>query len=358
MQKKLIALAVAGLASSAAFAQSNVTVYGLLQPSYDFIDNGGAKDTAAMSDNNSRIGFKGEEALGNGLKAIFQIESGLSMSSDRSNAGQDGVFGGRDTFLGLAGSFGSITFGKHQTAYKKAADWADPFADTIADYNNIMARTGGDDPFNARRSQSAYYTSPNWGGFNLVASYAMNSTEDRTDADAVVDGNTMQGNSKRNYADDTYSIAGTYQWGGVNLLAGYEVIGVPASAGPDDLSAWKVGAGYKFSFGTKVSAIYEHLDQDRYDNGRIYVSGTHPITSNVDLMAAYIQADGSRALGGEAKNYSLGANYKLSKRTSVQGIYTHLKNGDNGTYGLDAGYNPVAGEDKVSGFSVRLRHAF
>ena len=99
MQKKLIALAVAGLASSAAFAQSNVTIYGLLQPSYDMMSVKGGTGTTTgdvtdMAYNNSRIGFKGEEALGNGLKAIFQIESKVDLVN---KGGTDGL-GDRDSF--------------------------------------------------------------------------------------------------------------------------------------------------------------------------------------------------------------------------------------------------------------------
>jgi predicted porin len=353
MQKKLIALAVAGMASTAAFAQSNVTIYGLIQPSYDFIDTGASKDTTRLSDNNSRIGFKGEEALGNGLKAIFQVESGVSVGGSADGAPQGGVFGGRDTFVGLStANFGSLTFGKHQDAYKKSADWADPFADTIADYNNIMGAFGfGEDQFNKRHAGSAYYTSPTWGGFNLLASYAL---RDQGDGDTGVSTNATQ-------ADNTYSLAGTYKWGGLNLLAAYIERGLVGTS--DELTGWKLGAGYKFSFGTKLNGIYEQADQGDWENGRFYISATQPLTSNLDLNAAYIQADGSRHLGGDSKNYSLGVDYKLSKRTSVQGIYTHLKNGDNGSNGLDAGYiatnsdGEVTGQ-KVSGFSVRLRHAF
>lgn len=356
MQKKLIALAVAGLASSAAFAQSNVTVYGLIQPSYDFVDTGAQKDTTRLHDNNSRIGFKGEEALGNGLKAIFQIESGVSVGSDRDNAPQDGKFGGRDTFVGLSSaSLGSLTFGKHQSAYKKAADWADPFADTIADYNNIMgAITFDDDVFNARHAGSAYYTSPNWSGFQFVASYALNDMGDYGNGQSV----------KATQADNTMSIAGTYQWGGLNLLAAFEENGVVGS--DDELQGWKLGAGYKFSFGTKLNGIYEQIDLGGYDSGRFYASVTHPITSNLDLNAAYTQADGSYRLGGKAQSYALGVDYKLSKRTSVQGIYAAVDNDDNGSFGMDSGYQSAdpstrtgyqAG-GKVSGFSVRLRHAF
>jgi len=92
MQKKLIALAVAGLASSAAFAQSNVQIFGTLRPSYDFVS---AKDAAGnkisslstMNSNSSTIGFKGEEALGNGLKAIFSLEYNLDLANENTQIG-------------------------------------------------------------------------------------------------------------------------------------------------------------------------------------------------------------------------------------------------------------------------------
>jgi predicted porin len=92
MQKKIIALALAGLASSAAFAQSNVTLYG--RADYGYMVRG--DDDGAVPKNlknksefasgigaGSRIGFKGSEDLGNGLKAIFEIEYGLSMDAGR-----------------------------------------------------------------------------------------------------------------------------------------------------------------------------------------------------------------------------------------------------------------------------------
>ena len=82
MQKKLIAMAVAGLASGAALAQSNVTVYGIVDMAYirgaadgassrTFINSGGLSG--------SRLGFKGVEDLGNGLKAVFNLEWGMDL---------------------------------------------------------------------------------------------------------------------------------------------------------------------------------------------------------------------------------------------------------------------------------------
>ena len=109
MQKKLIALAIAGLASSAAFAQTNVTVYGKIDMSYEHSSGtGGSKTTGINSGGHdgSRLGFRGEEALGGGMKAIFGLEYG-SLKTDI-NAG---ITGSRQSFVGLSGNFGTIKAG-------------------------------------------------------------------------------------------------------------------------------------------------------------------------------------------------------------------------------------------------------
>ena len=370
MQKKLIALAVAGLASSAAFAQSNVTIYGLLQPSYDIMSikggTGATGDVTDMAFNNSRIGFKGSEDLGNGLKAIFQIESKV----DLVNKGTGGdSFGDRDSWVGLAGSFGSLTFGNHQTAYKKVADFADPFADSIGDYNNIMAVynqggaggstfqvDGADSDFNRRVSKSAYYTSPRWSGFQVVASYGLRNV--------LEDVNGAANNTK---GDESILSGGLhYKNGNLGLMAAYETQSnktAGAVTTDHEIKGMKVGGSYKFAFGTSVAAIYEKLKQDNtFDVKHYFVSASHPITSNIDLMASYIKAADDKIAAGDqgARNWNLGVNYKLSKRTSVQGIYTNLKNEAQGNYIIDSNGYGVDGATgyKISGFSVRLKHAF
>jgi predicted porin len=125
MQKKIIALAVAGLASSAAFAQTNVVVYGVADGTFDYVWQSGSKlttdvttinvspagvvtgtntfttqdndvDSTRVSQNSSYIGFKGSEDLGNGLKAIFQYETTVNFDSGT------GFGGSRDSFVGIS----------------------------------------------------------------------------------------------------------------------------------------------------------------------------------------------------------------------------------------------------------------
>src|SRR5574343_219704 len=112
MQKKVIALAVAALASSAAFAQTNVTIYGVVDVQQAWVKSSGAVDgnnqktVCRLDSHGNYIGFKGVEDLGNGLKAVFQYETEFY-----ADAG-GGLTGNRDSFVGLTGGFGTVVAGR------------------------------------------------------------------------------------------------------------------------------------------------------------------------------------------------------------------------------------------------------
>jgi predicted porin len=149
MQKKLIALAVAGLASGVAAAQSNVTIYGVLDLAYVY-SAGGAKNpinpvtglpTYIKSPDytfsgltgvgaGNRLGFKGEEALGNGLKAVFTLEYGLD--PDINQGIGTGGLNARQQFVGLShAKLGTVALGRqyapafNATARNDALDASD-----------------------------------------------------------------------------------------------------------------------------------------------------------------------------------------------------------------------------------------
>ena len=117
MQKKLIALAIAGL-SGVAFAQSNVTIYGVADATFDIINvsggsaalSGNTPNFTRVPTNGSRIGFKGTENLGNGLTALFQFESNANFDNSASTLGTS-----RDSFVGLSGDFGKVILGNLST---------------------------------------------------------------------------------------------------------------------------------------------------------------------------------------------------------------------------------------------------
>ena len=136
MKKNLITLAVAStlaaaMVSAPAFADtSNVTVYGVASLSYDLTNNGNASANQ-VSSNQSRLGLKGSEDLGDGLSAVWQIEQQINIDNSTTNANS---FATRNSFLGLSsGSMGPVLLGRHDTPYKIASRGFDVFADTIAD---------------------------------------------------------------------------------------------------------------------------------------------------------------------------------------------------------------------------------
>ncbi|MDR0441189.1 MAG: porin, partial [Candidatus Accumulibacter sp.] len=104
---------MAGLVSGAAYAQTNVTLYGVADIGYNYAksdDNkfSGIQDGGNVGLQGSRIGFRGEEALGNGLKAVFTVEFGLNLD----NGAGAGFRNNRQSFVGLSGGFGTVTAGR------------------------------------------------------------------------------------------------------------------------------------------------------------------------------------------------------------------------------------------------------
>jgi predicted porin len=367
MKKTLIALAVAGVvAAPAAFAAtSNVDIYGVMSYSVDRAntDDSTIDDTDLVTgrDNVSRIGFKGSEDLGGGLSAIWQVESQLTTGA--------GVLASRNTFVGLkSASMGTLILGQHDTPYKLATGKLDPFADTAADYNAIIGRSStlsAGNLFDVRANQTVAYITPTFSGFHAALAYVQIKNIEALATD-----------------DDTsaWSMMGMYENGPLFASLAYEKhtgsvagVGLLGADRVDSISAWKLGAG--FSFGNaKIGAVYENSNGgdanaaaaggEAHDRTAYYLSGQYNMGA-IALKAAYGRAGDSKTLGAGdddgAKFYALGADYSLSKRTTVYGVYTKLKN--DGTTVAGGGYDltPYAsgalGNDP-SVFSLGVKHTF
>jgi predicted porin len=134
MQKKLIALAVASLASGAALAQTNVTIYGIADAGYVYASGDdyvpGSNTFSGIRSgllSGSRIGFKGEEALGNGLKAIFTLEYSLEIDNN-TGIGSTGGLNARQQFVGLSSDkLGTAALGRQYAPGYLATVNNDPF---------------------------------------------------------------------------------------------------------------------------------------------------------------------------------------------------------------------------------------
>ena len=366
MQKKIIALAVAGLVSGAAFAQSNVTIYGQMNASYDNVStNAPGQDTLnRVSSNSSRLGFKGEEKLGSGISAVFQIENAINL-----DAGATTTLATRNTFIGLKGGFGTALAGNHDTPYKLSTGSLDPFADTIADANNIISSSNGTNVRDLRLGNVLAYISPTWSGFHAAIATSMLNES----------GNAALSNPK------AWSMTGIYSNGPLFLslawekqttaevLAAAAVVAVPGNAGTAavaaaaayDTKGTKLGAGYTLG-ATKFGLVYERLTDTRTSvvgTRTAYVLNVaHTMGANT-LKAAYGKAnDGESAADTAAKNWALGIEHAMSKRTAVYAIYTKTTNAAGATYGLGMGqgnaYTAAAVDQDPSAVSLGIKHNF
>jgi predicted porin len=316
MKKSLIALAVAGVVSAPAFAATaNVDVYGRMH--FAIEDTNVSGTDMDVKTNASRIGFKGAEDLGGGLKAIWQIEQQFDATNNGTSA-----FGGsglRNTFVGLSGGFGTVVIGRHDTPYKLSTTKYNVFADTIADYaaarlDGVSLITG-----HSRADNAIAYISPNMGGLSF--SGAVVTSTDQLDAGKSV---------------DAISLAGGYANGPLTVDAAWEKIS--DGTNPEDRKAWKLGAGYSFG-AAKIGAVYEDVSDDA-DRDSLFLVGSFSMGAIV-LKGQYGKVD----LGAtDPDMWALGADYNLSKRTTLFVVY--------GTGDLDDG------SDDVSGWNLGMTHNF
>ena len=342
MKKSLIALAVAGAVSAPAFAAtSNVDVYGVLNIALEDTNQTANTDMTIL-DNTSRIGFKGSEDLGGGLKAIWQIESALGGNGTTTIGPGTATLATRNTFIGLAGSFGTALMGRHDTPYKLGTASLDIFADTIGDYNlprldNVQLVNNTHDH---RNGSALAYISPTWSGFHFAAAVVMNNNEASSSLTLSKVGTNI----------DATSLTGVYANGPLFASLSYQ------NAKVIDNKAWKLGLGYTIGDG-KVGFVYERINDDAAggDQHSWLLNGAYNMGPIV-LKAQYGKVTNEGALG-DAKAWMLGADYNMSKRTGVYFVYG---SGDNDLAAATGGSVQAASlkAGSVSGYNLGIKHSF
>ena len=356
MQKKLIALAVAGLASTAAFAQTNVTIYGLVDYGYAYrfdgrgldsttnlINNAGKPNSASQlnggQQSGNRLGFKGTEDLGNGLKAVFLLEQGFQ--SDTGASASSSSFFNRQAYVGLSGGFGTAVGGRLYTPHYTFVSGLDPFgAGTVGRYNNVYSPGAAFanttnlgslmDP--VRVDNAIAYISPSFGGFTVTGAFSNNAG-----------GDDSTGNNAKN--NTVYAVLGQFTGGGLTVGANYHYIAVgtaaynattnallavPANA-VDNVQNFTLGGAYDFKV-AKVMALYSWNNVDVAAAGgkdaaiNNYMLGATVPFGKFAAKGSYIYSDGNTAAGGDAQQLALGLDYNLSKRTNLYTAYSWIDN--------------------------------
>lgn len=311
-----IALALTSLAGGA-FAQSNVTVYGRVDLSLaqqaDAVDNKEVRNGSG-----SRLGFKGTEDLGDGLKAIFQLEH--RFNADDGTQSTTRFWEGK-SIVGLEGFFGRVWIGRDENpAYTYSQAVADPWGtDTVASNGSIV---------NGRIGTTRYSNSVNYrfaaNGFTVAAQFA--EADGNTPASGVGD--------KR-----PYSLGAAYANGPIVLGLGFEN---PA----DEDDHWAtVNGSYNFGI-VKLGAFFGTGRNGDDQKQRSYlVSATAPI-GNGELRASFGELKNSTTDVIRDRQFSVGYHYALSKRTTVYADVTH------------EGRDNMASDLKSTGYDFGIKHNF
>ncbi|RMD79026.1 MAG: porin, partial [Gammaproteobacteria bacterium] len=305
MNKKLVAMAVAAALAAPLAAQAGVTTYGQARVSVNADSNNnpntGVDDSGlSVSSNASRLGFKGDDTLANGLTFVWQLEAGVTMDNgvlmdDDEGLNQTPGFGSgahfRDSFVGLAGDWGTVLAGRHATPYRMATENFDPFVDTRADFNAVIGSVslpgGSANPtinvgntdttpgsattppspvylqvFNNRANNVIAYVTPEVNGFMGAIAYVVN-YDDLLGGPGDALGSGSAGRRSAAGDQDAYSLEGTYKNGPLFVAAAYESLNNLTKTGTnayDDATAWKVAGSWNFGQGTEVGALWESID--------------------------------------------------------------------------------------------------
>jgi predicted porin len=380
MKKALVVIAVACVAVSphGALAQlSNVQLYGDLNLDFELVQGKQPDDSNPtvnrLSSNSSRFGVRGNEYLGGGQVAIFQIESSINADTNGGN------LGGRETYVGLQGDWGTLKLGRYLTPYDDILPIfgnAPTLTTSILSTAAIWAQgplTKVQGGFDARLGNSVRYETPPLGGFVGELQY---STRDSSgNADSADNGDHV---SELRHAY-VVSLGAFYSKGPLDLGLAYEHNRAVRFANAND-DALSIAAGYDLgalvgTTGVRIGAVYERL---RYD------TPTGDLKRSFWGVSATIPADGGSVYGfwGHAANgsgsavdgttiggltkgpdsasdqWELSYTYPLSLRTLLYAGYVRIDNRAQAGYGFNINdYSTVRG-GKPTGYVFGMAHFF
>lgn len=351
MQKKLIALAVAALATGSAFAQSNVAISGYISSGYSNskVSNTGAAQYKAenrIDDGRySRIRFTGTEDLGNGLKAEFQLETRLSMETGQDATTAVGMFGSGDQWVGISGGFGRVRLGRMDAYYSDGVLTELSRATSFQSFAtlSLLTQTGanttslGTGIRQGRHDNQVRYDTPNFSGFSATGAYSFNPNSN--EGSGLVTAGTDAGKGGEWY------LAGRYLNGGIYAGLSFVDRHVEGTASQNNKGVRAYGS-YTFPFGLKVGL---NIDKSRDETAAgalaavrtaffvpvSYSFGANTVYATWGKAGNYKNAAG-RVSDSGAVIWNLAYDYALSKRTSVGANYTVLNNGNNAQYRLFA----------------------
>jgi predicted porin len=390
MKKSLIALAVLGAIAGAAQAQSSVTIYGIVDTGIVYTSKavtstGGTGSKFSVNSGviqGSRLGFKGVEDLGGGLKALFQLEAGFNNDTGALNGQDKGATNlfRRKSVVGLGGNFGSVLLGRQTDILDDVSQWT-----SVQDFGGVTGSVGHN--LNrlegTRTNNSIRYNTPDLSGFTASAIYGFGEAA----------GQTSNGQS--------FGLGGQYANGPLGLFAAYyqsklgTIGGTNASdtsilgntsfaghgaAGDTALKTFSLGASYQvgparlygnwsrtkqpLAYATTTGVLtnggftvgsFNNTKADIFELGVNYA-----VTAPLHLLASVQYNKLTFADAGSDKGkltqINLGTDYFLSKRTDLYAFVSNLRAKDAvnpGVYG-----DSLGNTGNQTAVAVGIRHKF
>lgn len=323
MNKTLTTLAVIALSAAAApaMAQSSVTLFGVLDVNARMVKN---NESQSRLDNSgfqsSRLGVRGTEDLGGGLKAHFWLEGAVSPDT-----GDGGTWQRRST-LGLQGGFGEIRMGREKNPNGLTMEQLDPFSDT-----GMPAVTRTVSNSITRSSNMITYYTPGGDGFFAQGAVA---------AGEGTVGNKHTG-ARLGYRTKT--------------LTAMLSIGSTELNGTTDVDRTVIGGTYDFG-GFKLFGQYIMSEAGAAEQDNILLGFTTKV-AGLDLKASYNKMDGSGSIASRsASHIAIGLSKPLSRRTTLYGTYARISN-TAGNFTVATG-GPLSVGNASTGYEFGVRHAF
>lgn len=344
--KLLAALAVAALVSSTAFAQSNVTIYGT-------VDAGMANSTSDRADNIDRkngvmgslldfnkLGFRGTEDLGNGNKAIFQVETGFDIAQN------GGLNTNRESFVGLqTNRYGTYRLGRLETLDSVAAGRYDAMGmSAFSSLGTVVGRV--------TYANSALDFTKQYGGLTVAAQYSS-------------DGSTGNANTAFGVGtkqERSVGVMAAYATGPVDIGYVYVKTANNSRDDSDDRGTHVLGGSYAFS-AAKVYGAYALTNSRNLTATDIRVATVGvaaPITGNTVINGSYARAK-DNVTDGNADIYGVQVVHNMSKRTAAYAGYQYVSNNNTQYAALNTNGVSTQGTGNgvnSSGFGVGVRHNF
>lgn len=365
MKKTVLALATLAALSGTAFAQSSVTIYGVLDASLENV-KGEDSVTRVSSDafNSSRIGFRGVEDLGAGLKAKFTLEAPINVDT---GAAGTGTFWSRSAWVGLEGGFGEVRIGRQDSLIGALAGntnilGAQPY-DDLAIANTF---SGSGSEYRRVNNGITYFLPKLVDGLSLAAQYSTAAGSNSNGRSA-----TLADERANDSAGKTWGLSAQYLAGPFGIGAGY-INSKYDDAGNKDIG-WLAFASYDFG-PAKLTGYYEQDDREvlesaaTYDKRKVYgIKVGVPIGANFNLSAGVSKVDAAAFNEDrEATIVAIKGVYTLSKRTALYALFTNTANdaptdvagGLNVSGTGSTAQAPVNTDSTGRAFAIGVRHSF